>query len=139
MYSFKRPMGPVPCMALRNTWDWSHSSIGTSHYNLLSSVPARSFKNRLYEHNSSFKNEAQRHKTTLSDHIWKLKNQGEPHTVSWWVIDRGKAFNPTTKTCDLCLREKYHIMFNPHTATLNDRREIFATCRHRTKLLLCKQ
>ena len=34
MYSFKRPMGPVPCMALRNIWDWSHSSIGTSHYNL---------------------------------------------------------------------------------------------------------
>ena len=50
---------------------------------------------------------------------------------------RGKAFNPSTRSCQLCLKEKYHIMFTPGGASLNDRREIFSTYRHRTKLLLC--
>ena len=58
-------------------------------------------------------------------------------TTSWRIIDRGKAFNPSTKSCQVCLKEKYHIMFSSEGATLNSRREIFSTCRHRTKNLLC--
>ena len=67
----------------------------------------------------------------------ELKDDNDNYTVSWWIIDRGRAFNPTTKSCNICDKEKYHIMFNPQTATLNSRREIFATCKHRTKHLLC--
>ena len=100
-------------------------------------VTARRFKDRYYEHQSNSRHEDERHKTTLSEHIWKLRDMNESYTVSWWVIDRGRAFNPSTKTCNICSKEKFHIMFNPQTATLNSRREVFATCRHRTKLLLC--
>ena len=99
-------------------------------------VTARRFKDRLYEHRTSFNNRKEK-STKLSDHVWKLKDKKEPYTVSWWVIDRGRDYNPSTKSCDICNKEKYHIMFNPQTATLNSRREIFATCTHRTKLLLC--
>ena len=100
-------------------------------------LTGRSFKLRYYEHQSSFRHPEQRHKTTLSNHIWKLRDEGEDYTLRWWVIDRGKKFNPISKSCDLCLKEKYHIMFNKNTATLNTRREIFSTCRHRTQKLLC--
>ena len=99
-------------------------------------VTARRFKDRLYEHRTSFKHRNQK-PTTLSDHIWKLKDENDNYTVSWRIIDRGRAYNPTTKSCNICDKEKYHIMFNPQTATLNSRREIFATCKHRTKNLLC--
>ena len=100
-------------------------------------LTSRPFKARYYEHTSNAKNSSEMHKTTLSMHIWNLKNQGEDYNTSWKIIDRGKAFNPSTKSCQVCLKEKYQIMFNPEGATLNDRREIFSTCRHRTKLLLC--
>ena len=113
------------------------TSTRTTKSEFYTGVTARRFKDRYYEHRSNSRHEDERHKTTLSEHIWKLRDMDEPYTVSWWVIDRGRAFNPTTKTCDICSKEKYHIMFNPQTATLNSRREVFATCRHRTKLLLC--
>ena len=99
-------------------------------------LTARTFKQRLYEHTTSFNKEKKRHKTTLSDHVWNLKLRGEPYTISWWVIDKGKPFNPSTKKCDLCLKEKFHIMFNPQSATLNQRSEIFSVCRHRLSQLL---
>ena len=100
-------------------------------------LTARPFKLRFYEHQSSFRHAENRHKTTLSKHIWKLRDEGEEYTLKWWVIDRGEKFNPISKSYDLCLKEKWHIMFNKKTATLNTRREIFSTCRHRTQKLLC--
>ena len=64
-------------------------------------LTARKFKERHYEHTASFRKESLRHKTTLSDHIWKLKTKDEPHTVNWWVIDRGRPFHPPTRSCDI--------------------------------------
>ena len=95
------------------------------------------FKKRYYGHSSSLRNSKEENSTTLSSHIWKLKDQNEHYTVSWWIIDRGKDYNPSTKSCNICEKEKFHIMFNPKTATLNSRREIFATCAHRRTKLLC--
>ena len=60
-------------------------------------LTSRTFKKRYYEHQSSFKHTEQRHKTTLSNHIWKLRDEAEDYTLRWWVIDRGGKFNP----CDL--------------------------------------
>ena len=100
-------------------------------------LTSRRFKDRFYEHTSNSNNESDKDKTTLSSHIWNLKRQGDPYTTSWRIIDRGKSFNPSTKSCQVCLKEKYHIMFSSEGATLNSRREIFSTCRHRTKQLLC--
>ena len=46
------------------------------------------------------------------------------------------GYNTTSKSCRLCLLEKYHIMFTPGVATLNKRREIYTPCMHRDKLTL---
>ena len=41
--------------------------------------------------------------TTLSEHIWKLKNEGKTYNISWEVIAKLQSFNPSTKQCNLCL------------------------------------
>ena len=98
-------------------------------------LTSRRFKDRLYEHRSDFNNQ-DREGTSLSDHIWDLKNANTPYKISWKIVSKCAHFNPTTRSCPLCLREKFFIMFRPGGATLNSRSEIFATCRHRLKPLL---
>ena len=100
-------------------------------------LTARRFKDRYYEHRQDF-NSKTREGTSLSHHIWKLKDQNIRHSVSWKILAKCQSFNPATRKCNLCLREKYCIIFKPDGASLNARSELFATCRHRLKLLLDK-
>jgi hypothetical protein len=99
-------------------------------------VTARTFKQRLHEHRADTRKESSRIKTCLSSHIWDLKDQNIQYEVSWKLKDRGTAFNPTTKKCRICLKEKFYIMYKPDGSSLNKRSEIFNTCRHRKKMLL---
>jgi hypothetical protein len=64
------------------------------------------------------------------------KEKKVPYKISWKKLARARVFNPINKTCQLCLKEKYLIMFSPHGATLNKRTELYSTCRHRLKNLL---
>ena len=96
----------------------------------------RTFKKRWYSHKASFENPDLRTETRLATYIWKLKDDGIPYTLKWNIIDRGKAFNPVTNTCRLCLLEKFHILYHPETATLNHRSELFSKCLHKQKYFL---
>ena len=96
------------------------------------------FKIRYNKHMSDFRNPTYERSTTLSKHIWKLKRMNAPYDISWEILSRARVFNPVTRSCQLCLREKYLIMFRPESATLNSRDELFGTCRHRLKMLLGK-
>ena len=98
-------------------------------------LTARRFKDRLYEHRQDMNNQ-RRDGTSLSNFIWKLKRENVTYKIDWKILMRGNSFNPSTKTCNLCLKEKYCIMFKPDGATLNSRSELFSTCRHRLKPLL---
>ena len=100
-------------------------------------VTKNTFKQRYYGHSSSFKNRENEFSTTLSTHIWKMKDRDEEFDVNWQVIDRGPEFNPTNRKCLLCIKEKYHIIHHPDGSSLNLRSELFSTCRHRTSKLLC--
>ena len=62
-----------------------------------------------------------------------------PHEIKWTVRDRGPPYNPSTGSCRLCLLEKYHIMFEPEKATLNQRSEFFSHCWHKAPQLLVNQ
>jgi hypothetical protein len=68
--------------------------------------------------------------------VWGLKDEGIDYDITWKIIARGRGFNPTTRSCQACLKEKIYIMFRPEGATLNARSECYGTCRHRKKLLL---
>ena len=96
------------------------------------------FKPRLRNHDKSFKHERYKHETVLSSHIWECKARGSGYTVAWKVLDRGQPFNPVTKVCKLCVREKFYIIRKPQLASLNHRKEIGAHCPHITMSLLSK-
>ena len=94
------------------------------------------FKSRYYGHTHDFRTPSQRRSTCLSKYVWGLKDIGVGYDIYWKIIARGRGFNPTTRSCQACLKEKYYIMFRPEGATLNDRNEFYNTCRHRKTLLL---
>ena len=100
-------------------------------------LTSRTFKERYYGHTHSFNHRDSTSSTTLSSYLWALKDQDRNFNISWRIIDRGKPFNPVSKRCNLCTKEKFHIIFQPEGASLNKRSEMFSTCRHRKKDLLC--
>ena len=101
-------------------------------------LTGRPFKKRWQEHQRTFDNSDKRNETSLSLHVWELKDRGVPHSVSWKLLDRATTYNPATKKCNLCIREKYFIMYQNRSSTLNKRSEVYNTCRHRTQSLLEK-
>ena len=107
----------------------------TEHY---TGLTGGTFKNRWLKHESSFRKQNSNNKTTLSTHIWELKEEGKPYDIKWEIMDRASAFNPVNRKCRLCLLEVYYIMFKPESASLNKRNELYNTCRHRTQKLLSK-
>ena len=103
-------------------------------------LTGRRFRDRWKEHERNFEKPNQRNETSLSLrlHVWELKDRGIDYDISSKILDRAKTFNPATKKCNLCTREKYFIMYVENSSTLNKRSEVFNTCRHRTQSLLEK-
>ena len=99
-------------------------------------LTCNTFKQRFYGHRHSFNNRNSEHSSTLSSHIWRLKDNNDNYDIKWNIVGRASEFNPVTKKCRLCIKEKYHIIFQPEGAALNERSELYSTCRHRKKLLL---
>ena len=104
-------------------------------------LASTTWKARLAVHKTSMKHKPNpqaksQNGTELSTHTWKLKDQGIKFSLSWKLIDRAQALNPSTKICRLCLTEKYHLMYSKGAATLNARSEFYTACRHMKKKLI---
>ena len=93
------------------------------------------FKTRYNLHNSSFRLPHKRSTTTLSEHLWTLKDAGVIHKTEWAILDKAKPCSPAAGKCDRCLAEKYYILLEK-SRLLNKRSEISGTCPHRRKHLL---
>ena len=96
------------------------------------------FKGRWYGLRSNIKNKGEKSKTKLATHIWNLKDQRPPigYSIKWKIIDKGKPYNPVTGVCRLCLKEKFHILYNREDCSLNTRDELFGHCPHKKEHLL---
>ena len=105
--------------------------------NTYTGLTRNTFKKRHTAHKFSFNNRG-KNSTTLSTHLWNLKDEKKNFEISWKIIDRAQEFNPVKRKCRLCIKEKYYIIFQPDGATLNTRSELFTTCRHRKRLTLEK-
>ena len=92
------------------------------------------FKSRYNQHTSSFRLSHKSSATSLSEHIWKLKENNTDHTVTWKILEKAQPYSPTTGKYNLCTTEKAYIAY-PHPS-LNKRRELYSTCLHRRKHLL---
>ena len=58
------------------------------------------------------------------------------YSIKWRTLKRAKPYNPASKSCNLCLLEKYFIIFKPEMTSLNKRNELVSSCRHANKFLL---
>ena len=104
--------------------------------NTYTGLTSMTFKKRYQGHKHSFTHRDSDSTTTLSSHLWKLKDEGKDFSLKWEVVDKAPPFNPVTRKCRLCLKEKFYILFEPDGASLNKRSELFSTCRHRLSQLL---
>ena len=84
-------------------------------------------------HKSNFKLPNYEATTNLSKYIWQLKRHYIKYKIQWSIVAKAKPYNPATKTCNLCTKEKYYIIFKPETATLNSNTEMLSKCPHRKK------
>ena len=96
-------------------------------------------KKRVNQHNTDINTLREDVKgTTLSAHVRKLKRDRIPYNIKWGIVKRAAPFNPITKICRLCICEKFHILFHPEDASLNQRSEFFSKCWHKDTHLLVK-
>ena len=86
-------------------------------------------------HQHSFRY-SEKNQTSLNQFIHDLKKQKLEHELIWKKIDKGKPFSPVTNKCDLCTKEKFHILLQSNPEQLNKRSEIFSHCMHKRSSLL---
>ena len=102
-------------------------------------LTAGELKLRYQKHKADFNNPSDKNATTLSTHIWNLKENNTPYDIKFEIAGRAAPYSAVTGRCDLCTLEKYEILFNPEKATLNARNELFSACRHKWTTLLVKK
>ena len=111
------------------------NEIGSQTSETYVGLSENSFKDRITKHRKSFR-DRHYHRNSLSRYIWKLKDEKKQFEIAWTILDQAKPYSPTTKICNLCLREKYFIIFEKNKATLNKRNEFFGFCLHKRKYLI---
>ena len=96
------------------------------------------WKLRYNNHKQSFKHKKHAKSTTLSAHIWDLKENHHVTPLLYWsIIKTAPAYSNLTKRCLLCLHEKLAIITFPKPdELLNKRSEIISKYRHKNKFLM---
>ena len=74
-------------------------------------------------HQTTFRHERYRHETTLSSHIWRLKEEGRAFGIEWSIQEKAKAYHPDLARCQLCNSEKTRIVMADQSNTLNFRND----------------
>ena len=97
-------------------------------------ITENKFKTRYNQHTSSFRLSHKSSATSLSEHIWKLKESNTDPTVTWKILEKAQLYSPTSGKCNLCTTEKAYIAYTH--PSLNKQRELFSTCPHRRKHLI---
>ena len=87
-------------------------------------------------HTSGFKHHSQKDATTLTQYIWKLKEMNIAYSLKWKIVAQSRPYSNISKICNLCLTEKYFIIFRHYMASLNIRNGLASSCRHNKKSLL---
>ena len=68
-------------------------------------ITENEFKKRLAKHKHSFKHVSDKNSTTLSQHVWDIKENPEPN-IKWEIIKKTEPRRAGAKDCPLCLEEK---------------------------------
>ena len=95
------------------------------------------FKSRFSGHKHDMKNR-EKYGTTLSRHIWRLRDMKIRFELKWEIKEKAPKYNPGGRDCKLCSAEKYHILMEEDKRSLNVRSELLSKCRHRARWKLDK-
>ena len=94
------------------------------------------FQRTYRNHQTSFRHRSKRNETELSKYIWYLKDRQKSFHVNWRILRSCQPYSNVSKKCNLCLQEKYFIIFRKDLSSLNKRNELASSCRHRNRLSL---
>jgi len=94
------------------------------------------FKFRYRNHIASFKHNNKRNSTELSKYVWTLKDKNIDYNMQWRILKHAQPCNKNSPLCQLCLWEKYFIVYKPTYASLNTRSDFISTCRHAQAFVL---
>ena len=97
---------------------------------------ASNFKERYRSHQTSLRHPSKRNETELSKYIWDLKDRKKSFRVKWRILRSCQPYSNESKKCNLCLQEKYFIIFRKDLSSLNKGNEIASSYRHRNRLTL---
>ena len=98
----------------------------------------KEFNTRWNNHKQSFHNKKYKNSTSLSSHVWDLKEKhGVTPMLKWSIIKHARSYTPNSRNCPLCLQEKSEILFYPSKdKLLNEQSELIMKCRHMNKFML---
>ena len=100
-------------------------------------LTSTTFKERLANHRADAKHISKRKNTSLSEFVWALKDKKAEYEIKWKLLQKAPHFCIGSRKCQLCVMEKFYIIFRPLEADINKRNELPTSCRHRKKYLLC--
>lgn len=100
-------------------------------------LTSTTFKERLANHRADARYSSKRKNTSLSEFVWALKDKNIQYDIRWKLLERVAPFCIGTRKCQLCIMEKFYIIFRPLEADINKRNELPSHCRHKKRHLLC--
>ena len=129
----KKDTCPLENKCLTSCIVYKATVVNSGHFYI--GVTENDFKQRYAMHKSSFKNDNNKHSTSLSKHIWDIGENPNPN-IKWEIIKKCQPRKPGSKECQLCLEEKLQILKNTRNPKcLNTRSELTTRCNfyHRSK------
>ena len=94
------------------------------------------FKTRYANHRTSMRHERYSNSTELAKYVHGLSDANTDFHITWEIKERAKSYGGTSRRCDLCTAEAYHILFADKATSLNKRSELISKCHHQRKFTL---
>ena len=82
-------------------------------------------------HQHDLRNSHKADSTTLSQFVWKMREQGEQPLITWSKVTSAKPYLIGERTCQLCIADKTEIAKDTSGSMLNRRRELMNKCLHK--------
>ena len=123
------------CEVRQITMCFRHDGLLSTHFSKLDAFESwwtHPLKQIYYNHQSSFAYEIYRHKTSLSNYVWQVKNKfGIDLILKWEIVKRCSKHKEGDRYCKLCRGEKLtQAPYNKPKELLNQRSKIFDICKH---------
>ena len=123
---------PLPGQCLQKSVVYQAHVATKNKTMIYTGMTKNSFKQRFNAHNATIVKRPTKEKvTTLSEHVWKLKDNNIPFKITWSIKSKAYSFSSGSKKCDLCITEKLTILRSNPRFSLNQRTELLSKCPHK--------